>query len=81
MTTDAAAPTQLTPVLTERQQAVFSFVQQYIANKGYPPSRHEIKNAMGLKSANSAQEALVRLQTKGLIELDHKIPRGIRVLK
>lgn len=75
---DAVARDQV--ALTQRQQQALSFINQYIATQGYPPSRYDICDAMGFSSPNSAQEVLGRLQAKGWIEVTPRIPRGIKVI-
>ena len=74
----AAAPTQPKPVLTERQQAVLSFVQQYIATEGYPPSQANIAAAMGFTRA-AASGFLRALQKKGVISITRGVARGINL--
>lgn len=66
--------------LTPRQQQILEFIQQCIAESGMPPTRAEIAEALGFRSANAAEEHLRALQRKGVIDLKAGASRGI-VLK
>ena len=66
--------------LTQRQIDVLNLVKSGIQHTGFPPTRAEIANALGLKSANSAEEHLRALERKGAIELIAGSSRGIRIL-
>ena len=65
--------------LTNRQQMVLDIVRQYIDQTGYPPTRADIANEMGFKSANAAEEHLKALARKGAIEMIAGASRGIRL--
>ena len=67
------------PKLTERQQQILDLVQSAIARTGAPPTRAEIANELGFKSANAAEEHLQALAKKGVIELVGGTSRGIRL--
>jgi len=66
--------------LTPRQRQILAFIQQCIADNGFPPTRAEIAGALGFRSANAAEEHLRALARKGAIELRAGASRGI-VLK
>ncbi|MFO7306950.1 MAG: repressor LexA, partial [Gammaproteobacteria bacterium] len=55
--------------LTPRQRQILKFIQQCIAENGMPPTRAEIAQKFGFKSANAAEEHLRALQRKGVIDL------------
>ena len=65
--------------LTPRQQQIFELIQRAIASTGAPPTRAEIANELGFKSANAAEEHLQALARKGVIELVSGTSRGIRL--
>jgi repressor LexA len=65
--------------LTARQQQIFELIQHAIASTGAPPTRAEIANELGFKSANAAEEHLQALARKGVIELVSGTSRGIRL--
>ena len=67
------------PKLTARQQQILELIQSAIANTGSPPTRAEIANELGFKSANAAEEHLQALARKGAIELVSGTSRGIRL--
>lgn len=68
-----------TPKLTARQQQILTLIQTAIARTGAPPTRAEIANELGFKSANAAEEHLQALARKGVIELVSGTSRGIRL--
>ena len=47
--------------LTARQQQILDLIQSAIARTGAPPTRAEIANELGFKSANAAEEHLQAL--------------------
>ncbi len=65
--------------MTSRQQDVLNLIKRGISDTGFPPTRAEISAALGLKSANSAEEHLRALERKGVIELIAGSSRGIRI--
>lgn len=67
------------PKLTARQQEVLELIQTSITATGAPPTRAEIAQALGFKSANAAEEHLKALARKGSIELVSGTSRGIRL--
>jgi repressor LexA len=67
--------------LTARQQSIFEFVQRFIAERGFPPTRAEIANKFGFKSTNAADEHLHALERKGRIKVAPGTSRGIQVLE
>ena len=70
---------QETPKLTDRQQQILDLVRSAIERTGAPPTRAEIANELGFRSANAAEEHLQALARKGVIELVSGTSRGIRL--
>lgn len=68
----------MTP-LTARQQQILDLIRQTIARTGIPPTRAEIAQALGFKSANASEDHLKALARKGAIELTAGTSRGIRL--
>lgn len=66
--------------LTARQQQIFDLIRTEIQRTGFPPTRAEIANTLGFKSANAAEDHLKALARKGAIELIAGTSRGIRLL-
>ena len=65
--------------LTARQQQILALIRQHIDETGYPPTRAEIAEKLGFKSANAAEEHLKALARKGAIEMVAGASRGIRL--
>ena len=65
--------------LTSRQGEVLFLIQRVIRETGMPPTRAEIAEQLGFRSANAAEEHLRALERKGAIELLPGTSRGIRL--
>lgn len=65
--------------LTARQQQIFDLIKSHIEDTGYPPTRAEIAEVFGFRSANAAEEHLKALARKGVIEMVPGASRGIRL--
>ncbi|WP_448547017.1 transcriptional repressor LexA [Thalassotalea fusca] len=65
--------------LTPRQQQIFDLIKEKISATGMPPTRAEIADFFGFKSANAAEEHLKALAKKGYIEMLPGTSRGIRL--
>ena len=72
--------TELRP-LTNRQQQIYDLIKEKIQETGMPPTRAEIANFFGFKSANAAEEHLKALAKKGYIEMLAGTSRGIRLVE
>ena len=66
--------------LTNRQQQVLDMISSFIEEYDVPPTRAEIAEAMGFRSANAAEDHLKALVRKGAIEIYPGASRGIRLL-
>ena len=53
--------------LTARQEQILNLIRDAIDNTGFPPTRAEIANELGFRSANAAEEHLQALARKGAI--------------
>lgn len=65
--------------LTARQNEVLNFIKSYIVETGFPPTRADIAQELGFKSANASEEHLKALARKGAIEMIPGTSRGIRL--
>ena len=65
--------------LTKRQADVLRVIRQSLSDCGYPPTRAEIAQVLGFKSANAAEEHLKALARKGAIKMVPGASRGIRL--
>ncbi len=66
--------------LTARQQQIYDLIKENIQTTGMPPTRAEIAQMLGFRSANAAEEHLKALAKKGAIEMIAGSSRGIRLL-
>lgn len=66
--------------LTKRQEAVLTFIADFIAEHGYPPSYQDIADAFGIRSKNGVVRHLTALIRKGYIEKTDTSARSIRIL-
>ena len=67
--------------LTARQAEILELIRDYVAQEGCPPTRAEIAETLGFRSANAAEDHLRALERKGFIELVPGASRGIRLLE
>ena len=65
--------------LTPRQEQIFDLIKEKISDTGMPPTRAEIADFFGFKSANAAEEHLKALAKKGYIDMLPGTSRGIRL--
>jgi len=66
--------------LTARQQEVLECIRNAIEISGFPPTRKDIAQELGFRSANAAEDHLKALARKGVIELVSGTSRGIRLV-
>jgi repressor LexA len=64
--------------LTERQQLVLQFIQESIAERGYPPTLREIGARMGIRSTNGVNDHLRALERKGYLKREDMKSRALR---
>ncbi|HET8598086.1 MAG TPA: transcriptional repressor LexA [Castellaniella sp.] len=65
--------------LTARQSQILMLIVQAITRTGRPPTRAEIAQALGFRSANAAEDHLRALERKGYIQLTAGTSRGIQL--
>lgn len=63
--------------VTDRQLEIFKFIETFIGEKSYPPTRQEIADAFGFASVNGAEQHLRALEKKGAIRIVPNVSRGI----
>lgn len=66
-------------MITEKQEAVLNFIEEYQLNFGKSPTLREMREHFDVKSDNSILKHLKALQEKGRLEKDDT-PRGIKLL-
>ncbi|MDT7526469.1 MULTISPECIES: transcriptional repressor LexA [Idiomarinaceae] len=67
--------------LTPRQQQILTLIKDNIDATGMPPTRAEIAERLGFRSANSAEEHLKALAKKGVIKMMPGMSRGIQLME
>ncbi len=65
--------------LTARQAEVLQLIADFLQATGFPPTRAEIAEQLGFRSANAAEDHLRALERKGYIEMLPGASRGIRL--
>ncbi|EKE81503.1 transcriptional repressor LexA [Idiomarina xiamenensis] len=65
--------------LTPRQSEILELIKDNLVATGMPPTRAEIAQRLGFRSANAAEEHLKALAKKGFIEILPGMSRGIRL--
>ena len=65
--------------LTARQAEILQLIRDVVQSTGFPPTRADIAQVLGFKSANAAEDHLRALERKGYIELLPGASRGIRL--
>lgn len=66
--------------LPARQVAMMKYINQHIADKGYPPTLREIAAGTNISSISVVWNNLDKLQKRGLVSVTPGTARGIRVL-
>ena len=67
--------------LSERQQKILDFIQEFIHERHFPPSIREIGGKVGISSTSVVKYNLDALEKKGFIERAGDISRGIRLVE
>jgi repressor LexA len=65
--------------LTERQRNMVRFIEDYVAEHGYPPTIREIGKQVGISSTSVVNYNLNKLTVAGLIERHGQVSRGLKV--
>jgi repressor LexA len=63
--------------LSQRQDAILSFIDLYVDEHGYPPSIREIGAAAGISSTSVVDYNLRILEREGLLHRDREVSRGL----
>ena len=66
--------------LSERQQRMLEFIQEFIEDRRFPPTIREIGERVGISSTSVVKYNLEILEHRHLIERNPDISRGIRLL-
>jgi repressor LexA len=66
--------------MSDRQQRILDFINEYSADHGYPPTIRDIGQAVGISSTSVVDYNLRALQRSGLILRDPEVSRGTRTV-
>ncbi|MFA4922950.1 MAG: transcriptional repressor LexA, partial [Ignavibacteriaceae bacterium] len=66
--------------LTDRQQDILSFIEQFRNESGYPPTLRQIGKQFGISSTFGVKRHIDALVKKGYILVESNTSRGITVL-
>jgi len=67
--------------LTNRQQAILTFIRDCIVNDGRAPTIREMCERFEIRSTNGIRDHIKALVTKGYLEKDNMLSRGIRLVE
>ena len=67
--------------LTDRQRAIYEYIRGIILDDGRPPTMREIGEHFQIRSTNGVREALTVLETKGYIQREPYLSRGITLVE
>jgi repressor LexA len=67
--------------LSELQERLLDWIEDYICQYGYSPARREMKAAMGYKTLSSIQNHLFALREQGYVAWKEGQSRSIQVLR
>ena len=67
--------------LSERQQQILGFIEEFIEDNGYPPTIRDIQAACEISSTSVVDYNLNALRSKGYINRDAEVSRGLQLLQ
>lgn len=65
--------------LSQRQEKILGYINEYVVENGRPPTIREIGKACDISSTSVVNYNLTRLKEKGLLERDAEVSRGLRL--
>lgn len=66
--------------LSARQKKILAFIENFLGEKGYPPTIREIGKAVGIASTSVVNYNLNKLVERGYIERVPEVSRGLRLV-
>src|SRR5436853_4185885 len=66
-------------MLTERQQKIWNYLDEYVEHHGYPPTVREIGEQVGLASPSTVHAHLANLERAGFLKRDPTKPRALEL--
>jgi repressor LexA len=67
--------------LTDRQESILIFIQQFLQETGYPPTLRQIGKSFGISSTFGVKRHLDALEKKGYLNVESNASRGISLIK
>ena len=65
---------------SDKQERILEFLRDFLEQHDYPPSIRDIQAGCGISSTSVVDYNLKALETKGLIQRDREISRGIKLV-
>ncbi len=65
--------------LSERQQSILSFIEEFIEEHNYPPTVRDIQNGCDISSTSVVSYNLDRLKEGGFLNRDSEVSRGLKL--
>jgi repressor LexA len=59
--------------------AALQLIEKSVRERGYPPSRSEIAEHLGMAAKGSTQPVIERMKEQGLIRVERHSPRAITI--
>src|SRR5215469_1034050 len=66
--------------LSERQKNILKYIEDYLDERGYPPSIREIGDKVGISSTSVVDYNLRVLEREGRIRRDREVSRGLELI-
>ena len=81
MTTTKTKKTTPPDFITPRQREILRWIEAFIAERGFAPTRREIMRGFGMASPNAVMSHLHPLKARGWLTWDEGSARTIRILR
>ena len=66
-------------ILSERQQLILSFIEEFIEEHDYPPTVRDIQHGCDISSTSVVSYNLDRLKDSGALSRDSEVSRGLKL--
>jgi repressor LexA len=66
--------------LSERQKNILKYIENYVDERGYPPSIREIGDRVGISSTSVVDYNLKVLERDGYLRRDREVSRGLELI-
>src|SRR5207302_11451984 len=66
--------------LSDRQKNILKYIEDYVDERGYPPSIREIGDRVGISSTSVVDYNLRVLEREGRIRRDREVSRGLELV-